>query len=89
MTDRTKGLELSSPLRKLGEQLVTECPENDCTIYRNIYVDYQQSIEQYKEVAGKLTDTLLYGMRKELRERRSELMRMYSENYAIQQYKGK
>ena len=82
-------LELGYSLRSLGEQLVKNCPENDCTIYRNIYVDYQQSIEQYKAVADQLTDTLKFGMRKALRERKEELTRMYSENYAIQQYKGK
>ncbi len=82
-------LELGYSLRSLGEQLVKDCPENDCMIYRNIFVDYQQSIEQYKEVAGELTDTLTRGMRKELRERRGELERMYNENYAIQCYKGK
>ena len=84
-----KDLELGYSLRSLGEQLVKDCPENDCIIYRNIYTDYQRSIEQYKEVAGSLDNTLLCGMRKALRERKAELMRMYAENYAIQQYKGK
>lgn len=87
--DEIKSLELGYSLRSLGEQLIKECPENDCTIYRNIFVDYQRSLEQYRQIADTLTDTLNYGIRKELRERRSELTRMYNENYAIQCYKGK
>jgi len=87
--EEIKYLELGYSLRSLGEQLIKNCPDNDCMIYRNIYVDYQKSISQYKAVADQLTDTLKIGMRKALRESKNELIRMYRENYAIQQYKGK
>lgn len=87
--DEIRSLELGYSIRSLGEQLVKSCPKNDCMIYRNIFVDYQQSLGQYKEVADKLTDTLRRGIHKELRARRDELMRMYDKNYAIQCYKGK
>ena len=87
--EEIKYLELGYSLRSLGEQLIKNCPDNDCMIYRNIYVDYQKSISQYNAFADQLTDTLKIGMRKALRESKNELIRMYSENYAIQQYKGK
>ena len=84
-----KYLELSHSLQSLGAQLMKDCPDNDCIIFRNIYEDYQRSLAQYKVVADQLTDTLKIGMKKMLRDRKNDLIEMYEGNYAIQQYKKK
>lgn len=82
-------LALGYSLRSLGEQLRKDCPENDCTIYLNIYNDYCESLDQLQTIGNKMTNTLQIGMRRILRERKAELVRLYSENYAIQCYKGR
>ena len=82
------GLALGYSLRSLGEQLRKNCPENDCMLYLKIYNDYCESLDQFQMIGNKMTTTLQIGMRKILRERKKELERLYSENYAIQCYKG-
>ena len=69
----------------LGLALAQDCPENDCKLYLNIFNMARELDATLDELDGDSTPALV--LRRELRERASELAEMYRENYAVQKYK--
>lgn len=85
-----KNRPLPSFLRKLGEALSTECPMNDCQVYRNVYQIHTEMVEDYNrisEMPGISYSTLL-AIRKDITRYHKELLEMYCKNYAIECYKA-
>ena len=85
-----KRIELFHPYAKIGEELLKECPQNDCIIFRNVYgifraveADYKRIIEAFPD----LDESTELSILKKLHECRKTLNEMYSGNYAIQRYK--
>jgi hypothetical protein len=68
----------------LGEKLLTDCPDNDCVIYRNTYKMWNEITEDITRVKGKHSERVLqYEADKLMRE----LYRMYIGNFAVNQYR--
>ena len=74
---------IPSDLSRLGEQLEEDCPENDCTIYRNIY----RMAQDFRCAMGKVSGYPRQVLKRELRKSVTELRQMYIENYAVQKYR--
>lgn len=69
----------------LGKLLESDCPENDCCIYLNIF-RMAKSLDATLDgldASGYPAQVLRHDLRQQLRE----LQRMYLENYAVQQFK--
>ena len=81
-------MELEHGIKQLGERMMTRCPDNDCMIFRNLFEDYQRSLEQYNSIASHMTYTLRLGMQTILRERRQNLALMYNKNPAVLEYRS-
>ena len=69
-------------LYSLGLALERECPENDCTIYRNVFQKAQELDDALDDAAGHPA----FVLRKDLREQVTTLREMYRENYAVGEY---
>lgn len=69
----------------LGKKLGEDCPGNDCMIYRNTFRMAQELDEALDHVKPNSTPAIV--LRRALSEYISELWEMYSENFAVQQYK--
>lgn len=72
-------------LYALGMALMLDCPPNDCTVYRNIFEMCVELDEQIGIVSKRAREVL----KSELRKRIRELWAMYSENYAVGEYRKK
>lgn len=69
----------------LGLVLARDCPDNDCRVYLNIF---NMARELDAALDGLDEDGApALALRRELRERVSELAEMYRENHAVQKYK--
>lgn len=69
----------------LGKKLGEDCPGNDCMIYRNTFRMAQELDEALDHVKPDSTPAIV--LRRALSKHISELWEMYSENFAVQQYK--
>lgn len=69
----------------LGELLEDECPQNDCRIYLNVFRMTKETDAALDELdaSGHAAQVLRHDLHRGL----SELRRMYSENYAIREYR--
>lgn len=70
-------------LYSLGLALEGDCPQNDCTLYRNIFRMAQELDSTLDTLEGHAADIL----RRELFKNYRELREMYLFNHAIQSYK--
>ena len=70
-------------LYSLGLALEGDCPQNDCTLYRNIFHTAQELDSALDTIEGHAADVL----RRELLKNYRELREMYLFNHAIQSYK--
>ena len=77
---------LFKPLAEFGEALKKECPNNDCTIYRDIYKKYCEEYADYKRIKEALPDLSKETVRvleHAIRASEIELYTMWFENYAV------
>ena len=70
-------------LYALGERLVCDCPENDCTIYRNTFLICRDFDAQLSRLTGYARDV----MRRDFTKRLHELDKLYMLNHAICNYR--
>ena len=70
-------------LYALGVALMSECPANDCTVYRNIFEMCVELDEQIGIVSKQAREVLKRDLRKHIRE----LWTMYGQNYAVGEYR--
>lgn len=85
-----KNIEMFSMIAQIGDELLKECPENDCIIFRNVYgifraveADYKRIIEAFPD----LDESTELSITRKLNDCRKELMEMFTDNYAIQKYR--
>jgi hypothetical protein len=70
----------------LGNNLKEECPENDCTIYRNTFLMWEDINETLRGcLMGEHSKHIL---EKESRRLERDLENMYLFNYAVKQYRS-
>lgn len=67
---------------RLGLRLETDCPDNDCRIFLNIFKGAREIDETLSKVAGAPQRVLLRELKKEFRE----LQKMYLFNHAVRKY---
>lgn len=82
----TDTLILFRPLAEFGEALKKECPNNDCTIYRNIYERYCEEYADYKRIKEAFTDlseATARALEHAIRTSEKELYAMWFDNYAV------
>lgn len=70
-------------LHQLGTALLGECPENDCTIYRNVF---RMAVDVDGQM-GKLTGHARETMQREYDRLLRELNRLYTMNHAVKKYR--
>lgn len=70
-------------LRQLGTALLGECPENDCTIYRNVF---RMAVDVDGQM-GKLTGHARETMQREYERLLRELNHLYTMNHAVKKYR--
>lgn len=70
-------------LHQLGTALLGECPENDCTIYRNVF---RMAVDVDGQM-GKLTGHARETMQREYERLLRELIRLYTMNHAVKKYR--
>ena len=70
-------------LHQLGTALLGECPENDCTIYRNVF---RMAVDVDGQM-GKLTGHARETMQREHERLLRELNRLYTMNHAVKKYR--
>lgn len=70
-------------LHQLGTALLGECPENDCTIYRNVF---RMAVDVDGQM-GKLTGHARETMQREYDRLLRELNRLYTMNHAVKRYR--
>ncbi|MCI9122285.1 MAG: hypothetical protein HFG00_12345 [Oscillibacter sp.] len=68
---------------RLGALLEEKCPENDCTIYRNIFHSARELDAALDQLDGCPAEIL----QRELRSQVLELRRMYWKNYAVTEFR--
>ena len=76
---------LTRRVYSLGLVLGEDCPGNDCTVYRNIFRMAQELDEALDHVRPDSAPEL--ALRSALRKNVAELREMYSENFAIKQFR--
>lgn len=80
------GNPLVKPIYKLGQRLETDCPDNDCVIYRNVF---RMALELEDAMDGMDPDSHpARTLRKELMKLVSDLRELYSKNVAVRRYRG-
>lgn len=70
-------------LHQLGTALLGECPENDCTIYRNVFRMAVDVDGQMGKLTGHARETMQWEYDRLLRE----LNRLYTMNHAVKKYR--
>lgn len=75
--------QISNMARRIGDSLLRDCPQNDCTIYRNIYEDYTNLVADYCQGAALLSDATLSLIYREINRLGHEIERMRITNYAV------
>lgn len=75
--------EISKRACQIGESLIQDCPQNDCTIYRNLYEDYTNLVADYCQGAGLFSDATLSLIYREINRLGHEIERMRITNYAV------
>lgn len=75
--------EISKRARQIGESLLQDCPQNDCTIYRNLYEDYTNLVADYCQGAALLADATLSLIYREINRLGHEIEQMRLTNYAV------
>lgn len=70
-------------LHQFGTALLGECPENDCTIYRNVF----RMAVDVDEQMGKLTGHARETMQREYERLLRELNHLYTMNHAVKKYR--
>ena len=70
-------------LHQLGTALLGECPENDCTIYRNVF---RMAVDVDGQM-GKLTGHARETMQREYDRLLRELNHLYTMNHAVKKYR--
>lgn len=76
---------MTTTVKKIGEALLKNCPDNDCIIFKNLYTESKE-IQQDLKVCelGFYSRNILEA---KCRKIDAELMRMTYENYAVNQFK--
>ncbi len=74
---------ISERARQIGESLLQDCPQNDCTIYRNLYEDYTNLVADYCQGAALLADATLSLIYREINRLGHEIEQMRLTNYAV------
>lgn len=72
----------NEPVYSLGLRLKTDCPDNDCRIFLNIFKGAREIDEALGKVEGAPRRVLLRELKKEFRE----LQKMYLFNHAVLKY---
>ena len=72
----------NEPVYRLGLRLKTDCPDNDCRIFLNIFKGAREIDEALGKVEGAPRRVLLRELKKEFRE----LQKMYLFNHAVLKY---
>lgn len=70
-------------LHQLGTALLGECPENDCTIFRNVF---RMAVDLDGQL-GKLTGHARETVQREYERLLRELNRLYTMNHAVKKYR--
>ena len=85
-----KNIEMFSMIAQIGDELLKDCPQNDCIIFRNVYgifraveADYKRIIEAFPD----LDESTELSITRKLNDCRKELVEMFTDNYAIQKYR--
>lgn len=73
----------ASNVYRLGKMLEEDSPDNDCTVYRNIF----HMAKELDDALDRLTGYASLVVRRELRKRYRELREMYNENHAVGEYR--
>ena len=73
----------NGPVYRLGLRLETDCPDNDCRIFLNIFKGAREIDEALGKAAGAPQRVLLRELKKEFRA----LQKMYLFNHAVLKYK--
>lgn len=76
---------LTRRVYSLGLVLGEDCPGNDCTVYRNIFRMAQELDEALDHVRKSSAPEI--ALRSALRKNVAELREMYSENFAVKQFR--
>lgn len=77
-------------LRKLGEALTENYPQNDCAVYLSIYEAYNRIAADYDRIMELMPDvsnSTMNALNARLCEYHHELYEMYKNNYAIKKYR--
>ncbi len=80
---------LFEPLRQLGEALKKDCPEDDCTLFREMYLSYCEELADYERMEE---DKVLFSVytreaiERDLRRRMADMVDFWLTNYAITKY---
>lgn len=85
-----KNIEMFSAIAQIGDELLKDCPQNDCIIFRNVYgifraveADYKRIIEAFPD----LDESTELSITRKMNDCRKELAEMFTDNYAIQKYR--
>lgn len=73
----------TTKLVALGEKLMVNCPDNDCIIYRNTYVMWDELTEDITRAKSKHSKRIL---RNAIDKLEREMYMMYIDNYAVSKY---
>ena len=72
-------------VKKIGEALLKDCPDNDCIIFRNMYLESSKIREDLK---GCLLSTYsVHILESKCRKLDCDMMRMTYDNYAVVNFK--
>lgn len=77
-------------LRRLGEALTKDYPNNDCAVYLSIYEAYNRIATDYDrilECVPDLSESTMIALNSRMCEYHHELYEMYKNNYAIKKYR--
>lgn len=77
-------------LRKLGEALTRNYPNNDCAVFLSIYDAYNNIAKDYDRVLELIPDldhSTKIALNRQLSEYHHELYMMYKNNYAVGKYR--
>ncbi len=82
---------IKKEMADLGEAMVENCPDNDCTIYRSVYnIICRQQIDYFHIISrcSDLSDYTLSALEGALRKNLCYLAELYYGNYAVEKYKS-
>lgn len=77
---------------EFGKALVEDCPDNDCVIFRNVYLRYCELLADYKAILGAdlgLFDSTKRVLEHGIYQEECKLLDMWKTNYAVYVHKYK